>query len=124
MVLIQESYVSVGTPAWAALDARGAFAKDSGDAHANSSWFGTNGQNHWWGVGGMLDFSNADTAAFWFDCKMCALLQGCDVDRAQCGAMLPPANASSSLNAGALAFWLDLGDPEMYASECSGDAHY
>lgn len=49
--------------------------------------------NPWWGIGGMMDWSNPNAGAFWHDSKRVSLI-----------------------NDGVLGHWTDLGEPEIYDS--------
>eukprot|EP00743_Colponemidia_sp_Colp-15_P004251 GILK01004587.1.p1 GENE.GILK01004587.1~~GILK01004587.1.p1 ORF type:complete len:967 (+),score=134.16 GILK01004587.1:79-2979(+) len=136
VLLIEESYVSVGSNGYEPMRSKGYLAKDCESCDATT--LGTNGEDHWWGVGGMIDWSHEQGADYWFDCKHCPLIAGCQVDTAKCAGMLassssitarngtqqPPA-AAAALRGSAhteapqgeldvTGFWLDLGEPEMF----------
>ncbi|MBI2522027.1 MAG: DUF5110 domain-containing protein [Bdellovibrio sp.] len=83
---IEESYISKFLPEHRALESRGLMAK----------WCGTNyptelTSNPWWGIGGMIDWTNPHAGDFWHDQKRAALV-----------------------SMGITHHWTDLGEPEMY----------
>jgi alpha-glucosidase (family GH31 glycosyl hydrolase) len=83
---IEESYVARGLPEHADLAKRGFLARDG--EHGAPSFISA---NPWWGVGGMIDWSNRAGADYWHDTKRQPLV-----------------------DAGVLGHWCDLGEPEMY----------
>ena len=111
-MLISESYVSVRTKHFSGMDSRGLFAKSCDTC--GTDILGRNGENHWWGIGGMSDWSNPETRKYFFECKYCPLIEGCEVDIGLCGDNIPDRNNPSRDAAKISAFWLDLGEPEMY----------
>ena len=84
---IEESYVARGLPEFTDLATRGFLARDGegGPPTVLSA-------NPWWGIGGMIDWSNAAGAAYWHDEKRQPLV-----------------------DVGVLGHWCDLGEPEMYS---------
>jgi alpha-glucosidase (family GH31 glycosyl hydrolase) len=87
LVLIEESYVSRGLAEHADLAKRGFLARDGeGGAPTFIS------HNPWWGVGGMIDWTNQLGADYWHDTKRQPLI-----------------------DLGIVGHWCDLGEPEMYS---------
>jgi alpha-glucosidase (family GH31 glycosyl hydrolase) len=89
LVLIEESYVSRGLPEHADLAKRGFLARDGEGGAATFI-----SHNPWWGVGGMIDWTNKLGADYWHDTKRQPLV-----------------------DAGILGHWCDLGEPEMYSDK-------
>jgi alpha-glucosidase len=88
LMLIEESYVSKRLPEHDDLAERRYLAHKCDD---NEPVFVT--QNPWWGVGGMIDWSNPAAGDYWHDVKRQPLY-----------------------DLGVTEFWTDLGEPEMYDS--------
>lgn len=92
--VIEEAYVSKGSSSFNSMSNKGYLVKDC--VNCGSTILGANGENHWWGVGGMIDFSNPDAREWWFDCKHCPLIEGCTVNVDKCKDSLPdPSNPYS-----------------------------
>jgi alpha-glucosidase len=89
LVLIEESYVSRGLHEHAELAAHGYLARDC--EHCPPTFISN---NPWWGVGGMIDWSNPAAADYWHDTKRQPLV-----------------------DMGVLGHWCDLGEPEMYSEK-------
>ena len=86
VMVIEESYISRGLPEHADLAKRGFLARDG--EGGKPSFISA---NPWWGVGGMIDWSNQAGADYWHDTKRQALVDD-----------------------GVIGHWCDLGEPEMY----------
>eukprot|EP01087_Luapelamoeba_hula_P013736 TRINITY_DN3951_c0_g1_i3.p1 TRINITY_DN3951_c0_g1~~TRINITY_DN3951_c0_g1_i3.p1 ORF type:complete len:934 (-),score=100.71 TRINITY_DN3951_c0_g1_i3:53-2854(-) len=104
VMLISESYISWGLPEFGAMKDAGYLAMLDGQASFLS-------YNPWWGTGGMIDWTNPDARAFWFDNKYCALLDGCSAPCTLC------AGPKSDI----AAWWNDLAEPEMF--NCGQNYH-
>ncbi len=89
LILIEESYVSRGLPEHADLAKRGFLARDC--ATCGPTFIS---HNPWWGLGGMIDWSNTAAADYWHDTKRKPLV-----------------------DAGVIGHWIDLGEPEMYSAK-------
>ena len=111
-MLISESYVSLKTKNFKAMSNRFGFAK-SCNTCGPDIW-GRKGENHWWGVGAMCDWSREDSSDYFFDCKYCPLIEGCKVNADLCHDNLADPTNPSRDAAKISAFWLDLGEPEMF----------
>jgi alpha-glucosidase len=97
LMVIEESYVARGLPEHADLAKRGFLARDG--EHGPPTFLSA---NPWWGVGGLIDWSNRAGADYWHDTKRQPLV-----------------------DIGVLGHWCDLGEPEMYspASRYAAGAH-
>lgn len=89
IVLIEESYVGSARPEHRELAQRGFLAKDCAPPCARPAHLES---NSWWGIGGMIDWSNPEAGAWWHTSKRAPLI-----------------------NDGVLGHWTDLGEPEQYA---------
>ncbi|MGE0525514.1 MAG: TIM-barrel domain-containing protein [Bdellovibrionales bacterium] len=87
IVVIEESYMSKGLPEHQAMAEKGYLAHDDPEAK-KSSYIS---YNPWWGLGGMIDWTNPDAAKFWHDWKRQPLVE-----------------------MGVMGHWTDLGEPEMF----------
>ena len=87
LVTIEEPYVSSGLPEFRRLESKGFLVKEH-PARRDALILD---ENPWWGVGGMVDYTNLDAAKFWHDWKRQPLTE-----------------------LGILGHWTDLGEPEMY----------
>lgn len=85
---IEESYVSLFLDEHRILESHGYMAKDCQTGEATFLDY-----NPWWGVGGMIDWTNPAGADFWHDLKRQPLI-----------------------DLGISYHWVDLGEPEMYSS--------
>lgn len=94
LMLIEESYVARDLPEHEDLAARGFLARDG--EHGPPTLLTA---NPWWGIGGMIDWTNTAGADYWHDVKRQPLV-----------------------DLGILGHWCDLGEPEMY-SRASWFAH-
>ncbi len=95
MMLIEESYISEGLDSHKVMDELGYLAKDPQTGRAIDT--DPNGIGHWWGKGGMIDWSNASAGKKWHEWKRAPLV-----------------------DMGIIGHWTDLGEPEMY----NGKARY
>ncbi|MCX9154803.1 DUF5110 domain-containing protein [Niveibacterium sp. 24ML] len=93
-MLIEESYIGSARPEFAAMAAERMLAMNCPPPCKDAVVL-TN--NPWWGVGGMIDWSNPAAGAWWHDAKRVALI-----------------------NDGVMGHWTDLGEPEAYKDS----AHY
>ncbi|MBN1323906.1 MAG: DUF5110 domain-containing protein [Methanotrichaceae archaeon] len=84
IIVVEESYVSEGIPEYAILAKNDFLVKESSDG--NPVNFST-----WWGLGGMIDWTNSQAGDFWHDLKRVALI-----------------------NDGVMGHWTDLGEPENF----------
>lgn len=87
-MLIEESYIGSARPEFAAMAGKRMLAMNCPPPCTDATVL-TN--NPWWGVGGMIDWSNPSAGAWWHDAKRVALI-----------------------NDGVLGHWTDLGEPEAY----------
>ncbi|PKH09342.1 TIM-barrel domain-containing protein [Moritella sp. Urea-trap-13] len=92
MMLIEESYVSEGLDEHQALDDKGYLIKDPKTGKAIDT--DPNDLGHWWGKGGMIDWTNVAGGDYWHDWKRVPLIE-----------------------MGVIGHWTDLGEPEMYNAE-------
>lgn len=86
IMTIEESYVDESTPDYADLAASGVLVRKCAEAACAPVNF-----NVWWGEGGMIDWTNADAAAFWHDARRAPLIDD-----------------------GVMGHWTDLGEPEIF----------
>lgn len=93
---IEEPYVSAGLPEHAAMESRGFMA---GTTASREKAFFIDEKKKWWGVGGLIDFTNREARRFWHNWKREALL-----------------------NAGIVGLWTDLGEPEQSHWEADWNA--
>lgn len=84
IMVIEESYVSRDLPTYEDMRARGYLVRREKDGAPVSLIA-------WWGVGGMVDWSNPDAASYWHDWKREPLIA-----------------------AGVIGHWTDLGEPDTY----------
>ncbi len=86
IISIEEPYISAGLPEYADLAEKGylALQKENGDPVYLES-------NPWWGIGGMLDFTNQEGTSYWHDLKRQPLVED-----------------------GIIGHWTDLGEPEAF----------
>lgn len=95
LMTIEEAYISKGLPEHYELGRRGhlvrgsAAEKDSADTRLADTHYIN--ESPWWGLGGMLDYTDAAGAAYWHDTKRQKLVE-----------------------MGVLGHWTDLGEPEMF----------
>ncbi|SQD78256.1 TIM-barrel domain-containing protein [Moritella yayanosii] len=89
MMLIEESYVSDGLDEHQTLDGKGYLVKDPTTGKAIDT--DPNGAGHWWGKGGMIDWTNVAGGDYWHDWKRDPLIE-----------------------MGVMGHWTDLGEPEIY----------
>lgn len=88
LMLIEESYIGAGLPEHAQLASQRLLAMDCLPPCTEPVLLDS---NPWWGVGGMLDWSNPASGRWWHDNKRAALIDD-----------------------GVLGHWTDLGEPEQY----------
>ncbi len=88
LMTIEESYVSRGLFEHQELEAKGLLARERADANKA---FLINNEMPWWGIGGMIDWSNPEAGRLWHDWKRQPLIE-----------------------LGIMGHWTDLGEPEMY----------
>ena len=87
VIPIEESYVSRGLPEYAELARRGLLVRDCATCRPT-----TFPESTWWGIGGMIDWSNPAAGDYWHDTKRQALI-----------------------DAGVVGHWCDLGEPETFS---------
>lgn len=86
IMTIEEPYISAGLSEYADLKSRGYLVtKSEGGTPVYLAY------NPWWGIGGMLDFSNPQGSAYWHDKKRQPLVE-----------------------MGVIGHWTDLGEPELF----------
>jgi alpha-glucosidase (family GH31 glycosyl hydrolase) len=88
---IEESYVGRGLHEHGELETRGFLARKK--PNSNEAFF-INNPFPWWGVGGMIDWSNPQAGLWWHDQKRQPLVV-----------------------LGVMGHWTDLGEPEMYSDK-------
>jgi len=86
IILIEEAYIAKGLPEHRQLADSGYLAKDAEGKKPQLI-----NQVPWWGIGGMLDYTNPEAGAFWHTLKRKALV-----------------------DMGIVGHWTDLGEPEMF----------
>ncbi len=86
IILIEQSYIGKNLTEHAGLQNKGFLVKKCADCDPVYLTV-----NPWWGMGGMLDWSNPEAGAFWHDWKREALIE-----------------------AGIVGHWTDLGEPELF----------
>ncbi len=86
IVLIEQPYVGQKLPEFQDLEQRGYLVRECETCNATILT-----TNPWWGIGGMLDWSNSEGAAYWHDTKRRPLVE-----------------------IGVVGHWTDLGEPELY----------
>lgn len=86
IIPIEEPYISQGLPEWKKLAERGFLARKA----PGGGPFDVN-ETPWWGLGGMLDFSNPAASRYWHQLKRQPLV-----------------------NLGVAGHWTDLGEPECF----------
>lgn len=89
MVLIEESYVSKGLKSFQVMGDAGYLARDPDTGKPIDTDPADIG--HWWGKGGMIDWTNPEAAKYWHDWKRAPLI-----------------------DMGVMGHWTDLGEPEIY----------
>lgn len=87
IMTIEESYIGKNLPEHRDLESRGYLVERCEGCEAVYLT-----ENPWWGKGGMLDWSDAQGAAYWHDLKREPLIE-----------------------AGVIGHWTDLGEPELYS---------
>lgn len=97
LVTIEEPYVSSGLPEFRRLEKQGFLLRE----HPARRHALVIDENPWWGVGGMVDYTNSDGAKLWHDWKRQPLTE-----------------------LGILGHWTDLGEPEMYRRKGSSRTGY
>ena len=90
IMLIEQSYIGAAQPVHHTLAEQRMLAMDCPSPCTTATRLG---DNPWWGIGGMLDWSNPKAREFWHDRKRAPLI-----------------------NDGILGHWTDLGEPEVYDS--------
>ncbi|WP_374514924.1 TIM-barrel domain-containing protein [Niveibacterium sp.] len=88
-MLIEESYIGGALPEFRALADQRYLAMDCAPPCKEATVYSS---NPWWGIGGMIDWSNPGAGSWWHDAKRVALI-----------------------NDGVLGHWTDLGEPEMFS---------
>ncbi len=99
IMTIEEAYIGKNLPEHATLAAKGFLVKDKPGSSAPAYFTG----NPWWGKGGMLDYTNDSCGDYWHDTKRTPLI-----------------------NAGVIAHWTDLNEPELIPlrhASCPGSYH-
>lgn len=86
LMLIEQPYVGENLDEFKDLQQRGYLVRTCETCNATIL-----AQNPWWGIGGMIDFSNRQGAAYWHDNKRALLIKQ-----------------------GITGHWTDLGEPELY----------
>lgn len=87
IMTIEESYISAGLPEYSTLSQKGYLVRECKDCDPVVLY-----TNPWWGIGGMIDWTNQEGADFWNDWKRQPLIE-----------------------AGIMGHWTDLGEPEAFA---------
>lgn len=91
IMLIEEAYVGRALSEHGDLHSRGCLVTSS-PGGSEACYIDV---NPWWGLGGMIDYTNDSCSEYWHDTKRQPLI-----------------------NIGVIGHWTDLGEPEMYRSEC------
>ena len=87
IIAIEQPYIGKNLPVYSDLQDKGYLVRD-GCPDCDPVYLT---ENPWWGMGGMLDFSNSEGTAYWHDTKRQPLI-----------------------DAGVIGHWTDLGEPELY----------
>lgn len=86
IMTIEEPYISAGLPEHASLAEKGYLVRQNENGDPVYLDY-----NPWWGIGGMVDWTNPDASAYWHDEKRQPLV-----------------------DIGVIGHWTDLGEPEMF----------
>ncbi|HZU86611.1 MAG TPA: TIM-barrel domain-containing protein, partial [Anaerolineaceae bacterium] len=86
LIAIEQSYIGAALPEHAALQEKGFLVRKCADC--NPVYLD---DNPWWGLGGMIDWTNPAAGVYWHDTKRQPLI-----------------------DAGLVGHWTDLGEPELY----------
>jgi alpha-glucosidase len=89
LMAIEQSYIGRWRPEHADMEKQGYLARDCIDCQATLLT-----SNPWWGIGGMIDWTNDAGSDYWHDWKRQPLIQ-----------------------AGLIGHWTDLGEPEVYNAQ-------
>ncbi|MBB4012975.1 TIM-barrel domain-containing protein [Niveibacterium umoris] len=89
-ILIEESYIGGALPEFRKLADQRYLAMDCAPPCTDATVYSS---NPWWGIGGMIDWSNPGAGTWWHDAKRVALI-----------------------NDGVMGHWTDLGEPEMFSA--------
>lgn len=89
-IVIEESYVGGALPEFRTLADQRYLAMDCAPPCTDATVYAS---NPWWGIGGMIDWSNPGAGRWWHDAKRVALIDD-----------------------GVMGHWTDLGEPEMFSA--------